>query len=363
MRGRCGILCIAFTGRHGVEPLIIRQPAQFDLVKRGSQRLIFPVETSVNPTIQNSFVRPNAHDGRFAPDHAGRRQQAGGFIAQHVGRIVGETGYRCAHDHRTTGQCEQIRYGMMHGPMFWIVMIGVGNGHFDHIKILLQKRHRFRFAVMADQKTNIWLAPDNSMHHPFMPPKRNGGKQRLVQIVNLFGKQGEIAPTEMHSHHGPGTEPLKNCCDLFCERRAKAEPGRGLVMDVRHLIPRSAEPPQDDFPACGEVLKKLKAAIPHPDSSPPPPEADAPASRARDLKGVQFRPVQYDFVSERPLNSAGQDKCFQPVAQSKTIVDIDLVPQSVHNHNTPIYAHCPRPGAISRWCIFRRKNISKYCLH
>jgi hypothetical protein len=107
-------------------------------------------------------------------------------------------------------------------------------------------------------------------------------------------------------------------------------------MDVRHLISRTAESPQDDFPACGEVLKKLKFATPHPDSSPSPPEADAPASGARDLKGVQFRPVQNDFVSERPLNSAGQNKCFQPVAQSKTIVNIDPVPKSVHNHNTLI---------------------------
>lgn len=41
-------------------------------------------------------------------------------------------------------------------------------------------------------------------------------------------------------------------------------------------------------------------------------------------------------MPERPPNGAGQDKRFQSVAQSKTIVDVNPIPKSYHNH---IYAH------------------------
>jgi len=203
---------------------------------------------------------------------------------------------------------------MMGGPMSWVIPIRVRDGHFDHIEILLQKRCRIRLAILADQETNIWLALDNGVHNPFVPPKRNGRKQRLVQIINLFGMQGKIAPAEMHSHHGPGTEPLEYCGDLFCERRAKAESGRRLVIDGCHLFLRSAEPSQDDFPLCGKVLKKFRAATPHPNRSTPPPEADASMVCARNLKSVQFGPVQDDLMPERLLNGTGQHKRFQSVA-------------------------------------------------
>jgi hypothetical protein len=41
-------------------------------------------------------------------------------------------------------------------------------------------------------------------------------------------------------------------------------------------------------------------------------------------------------MPERSPNGAGQDKRFQSVAQSKTIVDVNPIPKSYHNHITPI---------------------------